>query len=102
MRANRVIQTPAQAQAFLSSLILDTPRPYPERGADAQRRVRETLQCLGNPHHGQRIIHIAGSKGKGSTALCAESICACGRAACRLLHIAPPAALDRTISHRRL
>lgn len=74
MRANRVIQTPAQAQAFLSSLILDTPRPYPERGADAQRRVRETLQCLGNPHQGQRFIHIAGSKGKGSTALCAESI----------------------------
>lgn len=69
-----MIQTLRQAQGFLTSLIVDPPRPYSERAALAQSCIRQILQGVGNPHHGQRIIHIAGSKGKGSTALFAESI----------------------------
>ncbi len=29
-------------------------------------RVRRLLAKLGNPHHGRRFVHVAGSKGKGS------------------------------------
>jgi dihydrofolate synthase/folylpolyglutamate synthase len=31
-------------------------------------RMRALLACLGNPQHRLRILHVAGSKGKGSTA----------------------------------
>jgi len=30
--------------------------------------MRDLLNQLDNPHHGQRIVHVAGTKGKGSTA----------------------------------
>jgi dihydrofolate synthase/folylpolyglutamate synthase len=30
-------------------------------------RMKEFLSCLGNPHRGVKFIHVAGSKGKGST-----------------------------------
>ena len=30
-------------------------------------RVRELLKRLGNPHHGMKYIHVAGTNGKGST-----------------------------------
>lgn len=43
-------------------------------------RVELLLAELGNPHAGQRIIHVAGSKGKGSTA---SMIAAIARAAGR-------------------
>jgi len=32
------------------------------------RRMEDLLDRLGSPHHGARSVHIAGSKGKGSTA----------------------------------
>ena len=38
------------------------------------RRTREILGRLGNPQQGQRILHVAGSKGKGSTTAFAASI----------------------------
>lgn len=31
-------------------------------------RMRDLLSRLGNPHHALRIVHVAGTKGKGSTA----------------------------------
>jgi len=37
------------------------------------RRMEELLAELGNPHHKLRIIHIAGTKGKGTTAAVIES-----------------------------
>ena len=37
-------------------------------------RVRSLLALLRNPHHRFRVVHIAGTKGKGSTAAMAESI----------------------------
>ena len=30
-------------------------------------RMRRLLALLGNPHHGLRVVHVAGTKGKGST-----------------------------------
>ena len=30
-------------------------------------RMRALLNLLGNPHHRLRLVHVAGSKGKGST-----------------------------------
>ena len=37
-------------------------------------RVRKVLHSLGNPHQKYKIVHIAGSKGKGSTAAMCTSI----------------------------
>ncbi len=36
--------------------------------------MRALLAALGDPHHGRATVHIAGSKGKGSTGAIAESI----------------------------
>ena len=42
-------------------------------------RMRRLLKCLGDPHLGLRVIHIAGTKGKGSTAaLLAAALSASG------------------------
>jgi dihydrofolate synthase/folylpolyglutamate synthase len=46
--------------------------PYERLGLTPIRRL---LERLGNPHRGLQVIHIAGSKGKGSTALFVEAIC---------------------------
>lgn len=53
-----------------------------ERGSGPRRakadfaldRIRSILRRLGDPQHGRTTIHIAGSKGKGSTAAIIESI----------------------------
>jgi len=41
------------------------------------RRVEILLSALGNPHRGRRTIHIAGTKGKGSTSAMIASILSC-------------------------
>ena len=46
---------------------------YPEDLFDL-RRIERLLDCVGNPHSGLNGIHVAGTKGKGSTALFAEAI----------------------------
>jgi len=38
------------------------------------RRMHLLLETLGNPHEGRKTIHIAGSKGKGSTAAMTASV----------------------------
>jgi len=44
-------------------------------------RMRAIMSALGNPHNGQTFVHIAGSKGKGSTAeMLAASLAGCGYA----------------------
>lgn len=68
------IRSAAQAAAFLESLVLTEPRPYAERAAQAQRAVTALLGRLGDPQRGLPVIHITGSKGKGSTALILEAI----------------------------
>ena len=53
-----------------------------ERGSGPRRskpdfaldRIRSILRRLGDPQHGRITIHVAGSKGKGSTAAMLESI----------------------------
>jgi dihydrofolate synthase/folylpolyglutamate synthase len=37
-------------------------------------KTSNLLKALGNPHHGQRYIHIAGTNGKGSVAALLESV----------------------------
>jgi len=55
---------------FLSSLINHERRPprRRENGALTLTRIRRLLKKLGNPEASFRSVHIAGSKGKGSTA----------------------------------
>jgi dihydrofolate synthase/folylpolyglutamate synthase len=47
--------------------------PYDARGYDLEG-FREWLADMGNPERGQRFIHIAGTKGKGSTAALVEAM----------------------------
>ena len=57
-----------------------------ERGSGPRRslpdfaldRIRSLLRRLGDPQHGRITIHVAGSKGKGSTAAMLESIMRAG------------------------
>ncbi|MDZ7829947.1 MAG: hypothetical protein U5K33_10815 [Halofilum sp. (in: g-proteobacteria)] len=51
---------------------------HAERGADPLAAVRKLLEALGNPHRQLRVIHVAGSKGKGSTALYIEALLQAG------------------------
>ena len=46
-------------------------RAEPEFALD---RIHSLLRRLGSPQHGRRTVHVAGSKGKGSTAAMIESI----------------------------
>ncbi|MXX79682.1 MAG: bifunctional folylpolyglutamate synthase/dihydrofolate synthase [Chloroflexi bacterium] len=48
--------------------------PRRAKGDFALDRIRSILRRLGNPQHGRTTIHVAGSKGKGSTAAMLESI----------------------------
>ncbi|NCF28208.1 MAG: bifunctional folylpolyglutamate synthase/dihydrofolate synthase, partial [Gammaproteobacteria bacterium] len=63
-----------QAVAFLMSLVREDPRPYQARARLAQLPVRALLARAGNPQVSLPVVHIAGSKGKGSTALYLEAI----------------------------
>jgi len=47
---------------------------HADRGSDPLAAVRTLLAALGEPHRGLRVIHLAGSKGKGSTALYVEAL----------------------------
>jgi dihydrofolate synthase/folylpolyglutamate synthase len=69
-----LIQDAAAAAAWLESLIDFEKRPdfpYARLSLDPIRRL---LARLGDPQRDLSVIHIAGSKGKGSTALFAESL----------------------------
>jgi dihydrofolate synthase/folylpolyglutamate synthase len=72
--SERPIETLADAAAWLEGLI-NVERlpdlPYRRLGLEP---IRGLLARLGNPQDGLSIVHIAGSKGKGSTALLAESL----------------------------
>lgn len=72
--ARAPISTSDQAVAFLMGLVRDDPRPYQSRANLAQLPVRSLLARLGNPEVDLPVVHIAGSKGKGSTAIYLEAI----------------------------
>jgi len=67
----------AEAEAWIDGLINRErgPAAGPPDGARVSLRpVRQLLEAVGRPQDGLRILHIAGSKGKGSTALLAEAL----------------------------
>lgn len=68
------IRSVEQAVEFLLGLVRDNPRPGSRSRVQALYPIRQLLERVGNPQHGLATIHIAGSKGKGSTALYLEQI----------------------------
>ena len=65
------MRTPAAS--YIESLIRSEPRGPREREHRGLAPMEELLRRLGDPHRGIRCAHIAGSKGKGSTALMIEA-----------------------------
>ena len=64
-----------QALDFIYSLIdYEKQRDYRVKTDWDLRRVDALLAKLGNPHLRAKTIHIAGSKGKGSTAVMTASV----------------------------
>ena len=74
-----IVSLPSAYQAALDYIFnyVDYERrrsvPYTEVAWDLDR-ARRVLHALGDPHQGLRYVHIAGSKGKGSTAANVDSI----------------------------
>lgn len=71
----------ASAQRYLGARVdLERVRPTTEtRDAYKLDRMRAILDALGNPHESIRCVHIAGTKGKGSTCeMTASCLEACG------------------------
>jgi dihydrofolate synthase/folylpolyglutamate synthase len=69
-----MIRTLADATAFLEGLIDFERRPDVAYARFDLAPIRALLARLGHPERRLSVIHVAGSKGKGSTALFAESI----------------------------
>lgn len=68
------IETVADAAAWLEGLINVEKRPdWPYRRFSLEP-IRALLARLGSPERGLSVLHVAGSKGKGSTALLAERL----------------------------
>jgi dihydrofolate synthase/folylpolyglutamate synthase len=66
------VRTVEEAGAYLDGLI-NRERSQPVAARVSLRPIRALLSALGHPETDLRILHIAGSKGKGSTALAAEA-----------------------------
>jgi dihydrofolate synthase/folylpolyglutamate synthase len=69
-----VLETLPDAEAWLDGLIDLERRTRFDYAALGLGRVRALLAALGHPERGLACIHVAGSKGKGSTALAAEAL----------------------------
>lgn len=70
----------AEAQQNLEHSIPLRPRKAYRSPLFSPRRMEVLSECVGNPHRAYNIVHIAGSKGKGSTAhLLARSLAAHGQ-----------------------
>ncbi len=65
-----------EAQEYISSFFNFelSPAPCPDRCVFKLDRVRCLLESLGNPQDRLKIIHVAGSKGKGSTCALTASV----------------------------
>ncbi len=63
-----------QASAWLEGLINIEKRPELSYARFSLAPIRALLERLGRPERGLHVLHIAGSKGKGSCALLAESV----------------------------
>ena len=62
------------AVAWLSGLVNVERMPNRRRARFSLAPIHALLSRLGNPERGLRVLHLAGSKGKGSTALLAEAL----------------------------
>jgi dihydrofolate synthase/folylpolyglutamate synthase len=69
---------PREAEVWLESLINVERLPDLRRARLSLEPVRRLLGALGHPEAGLRVLHVAGSKGKGSTALLAEAVLRAG------------------------
>jgi folylpolyglutamate synthase/dihydropteroate synthase len=65
------------ADAFLASLTNWEAQGIPDSAGSAAgggagvfdlQRMHVLLECLGSPHRGRPVVHVAGTKGKGSVA----------------------------------
>jgi dihydrofolate synthase/folylpolyglutamate synthase len=68
------IRTAAEAGAWLEGLINFERRPGFDYARLGLEPIRRLLAALGNPERELSIVHVAGSKGKGSTCLLAEAV----------------------------
>lgn len=68
------IDTAEQAAAFLEGLINFERRPEIPYVRYDLTPIRKLLARVGDPQRGLSVVHIAGSKGKGSTALLCEQV----------------------------
>ncbi|MCP4039618.1 MAG: bifunctional folylpolyglutamate synthase/dihydrofolate synthase [bacterium] len=66
------IETPEQAGRYLETLINLEKRPELTSVRMSLSPIRALLDRVGQPEQGMSILHVAGSKGKGSTCLFAE------------------------------
>jgi dihydrofolate synthase/folylpolyglutamate synthase len=69
-----VIQTAEDAARYLDGLINRERDPRAWAGRVDLQPIEALLERLGNPERALSVLHVAGSKGKGSTCLFAESI----------------------------
>ncbi|MCG8590113.1 MAG: bifunctional folylpolyglutamate synthase/dihydrofolate synthase [Proteobacteria bacterium] len=70
----REIRTAAEAAGYLEGLINFERAPGYASARLSLAPIRALLERLGHPERGLSIVHIAGSKGKGSTALLVEAL----------------------------
>jgi len=68
------LRTAAEAAAWLESLINVERMPDRRRARFSLAPIEALLTALGRPHEGLSVMHVAGSKGKGSTALFGEAV----------------------------
>jgi dihydrofolate synthase / folylpolyglutamate synthase len=66
--------TLAEAEAFLEGLIDHERIPDLRRARLSLAPIHALLARLGHPERGLRVLHVAGSKGKGSVVLLAEAL----------------------------
>ncbi len=75
--ADRPFKTYQDAEAYLAAFTdyerMERGTRYPEDLFDL-RRIERLLEAVGSPHLALRGVHIAGTKGKGSTALFTEAV----------------------------
>lgn len=62
-----MIKTIDQAWRYLSSLIMGR-QVFSSESAQPFHRAARLMELLGNPQNKMKVIHIAGTSGKGSTA----------------------------------
>ncbi len=74
VRDGKEIRDVKEAGEWLDGLINVEKRPDFAHARLGLGPIQALLERLDNPHDGLRFIHIAGSKGKGSTALLAEAV----------------------------